>query len=315
LPERVTDPAAGVTVRFVFPGSPASSAGIQAGDQLRAIEGVSLASLDAWLEAIALHQPGDEVTITYQREGTESEVRVKLATLPEQVPPDDIPTAIQAGDHPTEDNTAESKLELVTLKVPEQSNECFALLPPTAAAQTPVGVVIWLPNPKKFDEAEFRQRWESVAADYGLIVLAPQPQDTQRWQPTELEFIRKIVDQVTSQYAIDPTRVVAFGQLAGGSLAYRFAMQNRDVVRAIVTVDAALPTGLQLRANDPVDRLAFIVAFGEASSLASAITKDVAKLREMKFPVTVINWAGDSRALEDEEMSQVARWIDTLDRL
>ena len=70
---------------------------------------------------------------------------------------------------------------------------------------------------------ELVNRWKQLAQDHDLIVLAPQSADEQRWMSTEIEFVRKAIDEVMRTYSIDPTRVVLHGYQAGGAMAYYVA--------------------------------------------------------------------------------------------
>jgi membrane-associated protease RseP (regulator of RpoE activity) len=74
--------SSGVSVVSVESGSPAAQAGLQAGDVITAVNGSSVTSLAQLSQDIVSHQPGDQVTITYTRNGTSSQVSVKLGTRP-----------------------------------------------------------------------------------------------------------------------------------------------------------------------------------------------------------------------------------------
>jgi len=62
---------AGVVVGQVFPGTSAAQAGLQPGDRIIKWNGKPLDSVDAWMPMLADHEPGDEVTITFVRDGQE----------------------------------------------------------------------------------------------------------------------------------------------------------------------------------------------------------------------------------------------------
>jgi pimeloyl-ACP methyl ester carboxylesterase len=70
-----------------------------------------------------------------------------------------------------------------------------------------------------------------------------------RWQPTEVEFIRKSLDDLISKYNIDRTRIVAQGSQAGGAMAWLTALNHRDLIRAVARLDTALPARAQVAAN------------------------------------------------------------------
>ncbi len=102
--------------------------------------------------------------------------------------------------------------------------KCLALVPDNYNPLRPYGLVVWLHPPGKFVQDELVNRWKQLAQDHDLIVLAPQSADEKRWLSTEIEFVRKTIDDVMRTYSIDPTRVVLHGYQAGGAMAYYVAL-------------------------------------------------------------------------------------------
>lgn len=81
------DPAHGAVVRRVFPGSPASEAGLRAGDLVVAVGAVATRDNFAALDAVLDLTAGQETTVTVEREGQE----VPLKIVPAPRPPDPRP--------------------------------------------------------------------------------------------------------------------------------------------------------------------------------------------------------------------------------
>ena len=67
--------------------------------------------------------------------------------------------------------------------------------------------------------------------------------------------------------------------------------------------------------NEPLHRLAVYIARAEKSRLAKPIKRSAAALKKLKFPVTLKDLGETPRYLNDQELSQLARWIDMLDRI
>jgi membrane-associated protease RseP (regulator of RpoE activity) len=76
----------GALVMQVSEDSPAAAAGLQSGDLITALDGEAIEGPEGLTEAVADHQPGDEVTLTVYRlmGGEEREVRVTLAEHPDE---------------------------------------------------------------------------------------------------------------------------------------------------------------------------------------------------------------------------------------
>jgi serine protease Do len=145
-----------------------------------------------------------------------------------------------------------------------------------------------------------------------LILLAPKSAEAARWQRTELEFIRKALDDVMQKYNIDRARIVVMGEEAGGGVAYLLAAQNRELIRGVAAINAAMPPGMRPPENDPAQRLAIFTTTSKKAS--PAVAAGIKRLREAKHPVTELDLGDSSRPLSADEFAELIRWIDTLDR-
>jgi len=78
--------AGGAQVAQVTAGTPASQAGIQAGDVVTAIDGKTITSEDGFIATIDNYNPGQTVTLTVKRSGQTKQIQVKLGVRPAQGP-------------------------------------------------------------------------------------------------------------------------------------------------------------------------------------------------------------------------------------
>ncbi|MCH5376980.1 MAG: PDZ domain-containing protein, partial [Planctomycetes bacterium] len=311
LPLRATGEQQGVTVRYVYPGSPAAEAGIQDGDRLLALAGTPVPDIAAALQVLANYEPQAEIDVQLQRQGETRDLKITLAGLPTEIPANP-PAAHQPFDPA---DVERPPVGAVEIKLPEESNECVAYVPETYHPSIAHGVVLWLTEPGKFDREKLIERWKPLCSRYDLILLAPQPADPARWQPTEVDFVRKSLDDLISKYNVDRNRIVTHGAQAGGAMAWLTALGNRNLVRAVAAIDSSLPARAQVPANDPIERLAIYTAYPKNSKLAGRIKAEIARLQEMKYPALVKELEDDARQLTDEQNAELTRWIDALDRL
>jgi putative serine protease PepD len=72
----------GAQVASVSDGSPAAKAGLEAGDVITALDGDTIDGADALTAAVSTKSPGDEVTVTYTRDGDSHTAQVRLGTRP-----------------------------------------------------------------------------------------------------------------------------------------------------------------------------------------------------------------------------------------
>jgi putative serine protease PepD len=74
--------AATARIAEVRPSTPAASAGLKGGDVVTAVDGTTISSGDDLTRAIDAHKPGDKITLTYKRGGSEHTATLTLATRP-----------------------------------------------------------------------------------------------------------------------------------------------------------------------------------------------------------------------------------------
>ena len=79
----VTPPSdSGARVSRIMGGSPAAGAGLRAGDVIKKVDGKNVSSADALQSLVGAKKPGDEISITYVRNGSEHTAHVSLGTRP-----------------------------------------------------------------------------------------------------------------------------------------------------------------------------------------------------------------------------------------
>jgi putative serine protease PepD len=74
--------ASNALIASVRSGTPAARAGLKDGDVVTALDGKSIASTGELESAIAAHEPGDLVSLTYTRNGKSHTVQLQLASRP-----------------------------------------------------------------------------------------------------------------------------------------------------------------------------------------------------------------------------------------
>jgi Do/DeqQ family serine protease len=77
---------AGVLLKSVYPGGPASDAGIRTGDVILSVDGNEVDDMQSLNYRVATHRPGDKVTMRVASDGKVREVAVRLDLPPENPP-------------------------------------------------------------------------------------------------------------------------------------------------------------------------------------------------------------------------------------
>lgn len=315
LPAR-NEPAGvrGLGIRYVYPNGPADKAGVRAGDRLVQFAGKPVTEADELRNAVAASETGKKVAVRYVRSGQESPVELELAALPSELP--DV-AAVDRGEvaAKAELPIVGKETPVVEIKIPEEPNACVAYVPRTYRAEVAHSLVVFLPQPGEFKNEDFVKRWQPLCEKLNLIVVAPRATLPNTWQPTEIGFVRKAAEHVLANYSVDRSRIVIYGYQASGAMAAVTAFRHRDLFRGLVSVDARLVMGSRPPDNDPVERLAIVAAVAAESPAKPRIVPGIKVLRDMKYPVILLEQAGAPRDLNDEELKGVANWIDTLDRI
>jgi len=309
LPMR-TEGKEGVVVRYVFPESPAAKAGIVAGDAIVSLDGEPVGSRMELFLKIGMQEPTSEIELETRHGDAVRKVKAALAAIPDALPPGELPPAHSAVKAEGKDGPPTGAIRL---KVPEYPNEAWAYVPEGYNAEVPHGAVMWLHPAGDFDWPKLLARWKPLCDRYDFILIAPKAVDSSRWSPGEAGFAARLFVQVAADYAVDPARVVVHGQDAGGEQAFLMAFRYRELIRGVAVIEAAPPG--QPPENDPLNRLSVYLATASRSPAERSLEQAVAAFQEQKTPLTKKSLGEMPRSLNAEELAELARWIDMLDRI
>ena len=306
LPERQAE---GVVIRWVYPGGPAAEAGLLPGDRLLQLNESDVEGADQLRNSVSSLDIEDEAQLKYIRNGSEANTIARLSPLPEAIPTNLPPAKSPAGEAPA------AQTGLIEIKIPEEAGNCFAYVPENYDARKSYGLLVYLPPAGEVKAETIRDEWKAICESQDLILLLPEPATPTRWEPSDEVFIRKTIDESIKLFSIGENRVVVHGYQGGGAMAYLTGFKHRDLVRGIVAVDAGVPLRIGTPEIDPINRLAILTAASEGSKLYSRINGNVEQLREIGFPVTVLELGSEPRPLAAADRIEIARWIDALDRI
>jgi len=301
---------AGVTVRYVYPGSPAAEAKIEAGDVIVSEAGDAVVDPGELRTAVSGFEPGMALDLEVRHKDKTRKLNLKMAELPADLPPATLPPArskTEPGQQPRQ------KVGRIALTVPEFKNQAWAYVPEHYNPAVPQAMIVWLHGNGVPDEAALLAQWKPLCDAEGLVVVAPRSGAGGGWRAEEVSYIEKLVGQVKSGYTIDSTRIVIFGRDTGASLALLCAFRSRDLFRAAAVIDAGMM--LPPPEIDPAHRLAIYVGTVKNSAQGPLVKNTLNLLKAAKVPVTQKDLGKDPRDLAPAELAELARWIDMLDRI
>jgi serine protease Do len=345
LPMR-DDPSLGVEIRYVFAKSPAEKAGLKVGDRILKFGGDEKTLADftgevrgrtQFLDWLNTLNPGADVVLTVKRkEGGKTEnVSATLGNMPGSVP--GVTDAIL--DKLPEQRTFAKALEPLELKDPKAPKVAAGPVPKADTGlielNTPDGehkywlwvypdydpnishsMIVWLHPPDKNSREEldgWADFWDvpRYCKDHHIILLMPVEKQG-GWHPNASEYIVAAARETMKTYTIDKQRVVAHGMGAGGDMALHLAFNHRDVFRGALTVGTTL-----IRAKDNIanQRASFYMVGGSLDPLNKHIAESRTRLATRRFPAFYSEMKGKGREyLTPAEISEGARWLDTLDQ-
>ena len=335
LPVR-DDPEPGVEIRYVYPKSPAETAGLKIGDRIMKV-GRKPAPAAPVVSVVVkgrneLHglldplPPGTELTLDVRRKGAAADkteaIKVTLAPFTDEVPEKlpDYATAKKArGKEPPKPKEGDKEPETGLLKRKSANGEgsYWVFVPRDYNPDVAYALVVWLHPPgrnKQDDIDSFTDAWEGYCEDNHIILIGPAAGAETGWVPGESEFVQEAVQAVQAQYTIDRRRTVVHGMGIGGQMAYYLGFNKRDLFRGVATTGAALGNNPKERVvNQP---LSFFVVAGGKDPLKDSIKETKDKLTEHKYPaihreIPTMGHQYLNRATLDE----VVRWLDALDRM
>jgi serine protease Do len=301
----------GVTIRAVLPSTPAAEAKLQPGDRIVAVGDQPVADTVALQQLLSGLDPAQPVTLRWVRGGEEQTASLSLSKLTGDVP-QQLPAAVAGELAPPAERPTTG---IVEIKLPEETNQCLALVPDNYHPQVPHGVLIYLPPPGAVEREKLAARFQALAAKTQTMVLVPQSADPKKWDPTEVDFIRKTLDDLKLHYTVDPTRVALFGAEASGTMAILATLDQRESIRGLAIAEAMPPARMKLPDNDPVQRLSLLLISAEKSPTKAIYGALASKLVEAKFPVTQHSLGEQPRELQTADDEFLFRWLDSLDRM
>ncbi len=183
-------------------------------------------------------------------------------------------------------------------------------------------VLVWLHPPGKNKEKDFDnfwQSWQFPCEDYHMILVCPVAESERGgWTQSESEFVQEAVRAVSDSYTVDRRRIIAHGMDQGGEMAFALGFRARGLFRGVATTGSALSGNPRDKvANQP---LSFFLAVGDKDPLLDAVKETRTKLLEKKYPVIYREIKNLGRQYIDgrlgiDTLEELARWIDSLDRM
>ena len=341
----------GVVVRYVFPHSAAEKAGIVAGDQLRKWNDAEITSADQLASLVRRSRPGTLVPLVVVHDKAEKTLRVTLTGDIEEIP-HDLPAAPpsdskevkgaaakpadkEAAQKPAAKDSAAKETSAKDAATAEQATKkseppkighfrdtltgetkasYWAYVPESYSAQDAWGLIVWIAPGRDSMEAALLSRWQKICAQRRLLIVAPIPGEGPDFSPNDLVGAWRVVEHFLKEYRVDRNRLVIHSFARGGAFASVLAFENHEQVRGLALVSSVLQ--VPPPEVHPSYPFRFFFSIGQGDRAEEILSRRVEILHEMKYAVTVQKTPSRERSyLDPEEVDELARWIDSLDRI
>lgn len=302
----------GVTLRGVWPESPAARAGLKRGDRIVKIGETKVTDQDSAQEALDGLSPGSSVQVHIERNKKQRTPSTKLTTLPEAIlTRRNLP---EAHSDSREETEKDQQAELKPLKLLEFVQIARYYTPPQDEDHL-LGLLLWLADGDLQEDDAIVGALQAACRRDGLLLVIAHSQDDAGWSAEEAEFLNTLLRTVSGRFDIDPRRAVIFGRGKAGQLAFALAFNRKSELSGAIAIDASLPRTLRLPPTVPNRRLALLTIESKNSSFAPLIRKDIEQLREAGYPTTWLERpTTEGNQLEPKTLGSITRWIDGLDR-
>jgi len=300
----------GVSVRAVWPESPAAKAGVQRGDRITTINGEEITGFDDAAVRISAANVSDELLLTVDRNGDLLEMAIEAAAVPDELASRlDLPSAFgDAGDDDPGD------LQAQEIQFPDFPQRAWAFDPAPGGQN---GLLLWLGTADRAAADSLAGAWEEICVRDRVTLIVASPASEDGWSAADVPFIQRLMRHTTTRYSADPRRTIVAGTGKAGQMACALALEI-DAYSGVVSVDGPLPRTLRIPRNQPSRRLSVLAIFAPESPLAVLIRRDVESLREGGYPTVLEPRHANADAIDDLDAStiaMIARWIDALDCL
>lgn len=312
LPQRQSDAASegpGIGVRYVYSDSPAVVSGIQAGDRVLRLDGEAISDVDGLRDRLSRVRPETEIQLELRRGEKTITVSSVLGTVPQNVPAEIPAVAV-----PVTGKVDEPKTGRFTGKADGYDEEYWAFVPEFYSPTHSYSLLVWLHPTRTTMEATLYREWKAICEQRGIILLAPKTSARTGWTPNDAEYIRDVVREFRDKYNVDPARTAVHGLGDGGEFAASVAFRFPELFRGIALASAALKT--RPPEHTPEFQVQFHLIYGDRDPAGPFVQKTASGLSQLKFPVT-LRKVDDHRGgyPPGDAVEEMARWLDTLDRL
>jgi serine protease Do len=299
-----------VSIRYVYPGSPAEKGGLKPGMRILAAGGAPTSNVEALSQKLGRTKPGDTLDIALDPKESPPKSLVLDATT-DRIPAELAPLPLA----PKPANAdAGPKTGRIAEKLAAHNRDYWAYVPDDYSPANRYGLVVWIHPPGDTMEKEQLDRWRTPSQERGLIVLGPKAGEPTRWTPEDVPFIIELTRKFVAEYSVDPARVVIHSFGRGAPPALEAATREKALYRGICLAGAGVRG--RFPEPEPDTRQQYLLLCGEADPALEAVRAMREALGELRVPTTLLTIEkGTHKYPGGRAFEAIVRWVDSLDRM
>ena len=140
--------------------------------------------------------------------------------------------------------TANAKDEITKELITSQgkTRAYYLYVPSTIKPETPAPLIVMLHGSGRIG-ISLVEKWKDLAKKEGIIIAGPDSTNTRGWASPQdgPDYLRDLVEELKSKYAINPRRVYLFGHSAGAVFALDISLMESQYFAATAIHAGALP--------------------------------------------------------------------------
>ena len=332
------DPAWEVTIRYVFPNSPAAKAKLQPGDKITTVEGRPVPGRDGLAMRLGTLLPGSEIKLGIRKKDGKAEtLTVKLGTMSSDLPTGELgsgtakkaltprrpppgmpgmpPQPTQPA--PTKPATDAKPVQKGFFETVDQTlgRKTWTYVPDDYDPNISYSLLVWMHPAGDTMQKTMRTLWEPLCKQHHIILYAPMADNPSGWITSEADGILQDIRSLVKTYTIDRQRIVTHGLGQGGTMAIFLGLDAPDWISGVASVGGVWVQSP--KETPPGQSLFFFLVSGGRDPNIAAIRMVKERVIERKYPLwsTEIPDLGTGYLPTPDLIKQLVLWIETLDRL
>lgn len=293
----------GIELRYVFPDSPAESAGLQKRDRLLEIDGRAVTSLAELREILLVRKPDEELQVTFLRDTQPQEAAVRLGSLPQEIP-DDVP-------RPTLTKPAEAGPQLtekvgdVTLQVEGHERTARLYVPEDYNPAEAYGCLLWLSSNGEPIPAGQLAEWKRLCRTRGWLLLMPTAENLQPWSSDDTVWLMETLAETRRRYPLDAEKICLVTAGPTPTYLWQLALEHREHFRGILAF--SVPARIRVPPNEPGRR--FQTLLSDPSEQGKKVAPRLSELLTNEgYPITSADITVST--LSREDLDTLGHWLE-----